>query len=102
MLLDPARSQAKSFIWNTFSRAESVEMKAFEVKGQMMTARRNWQPFALEVAASDEKAAVEKTMALMGSRHKLKRKFLQIDGVKTLGTDEITDQAVKHLLGVKK
>ncbi len=77
-------------------------MKAFEVKGQMMGAHRNWQPFALEVAADDEKAAVEKTMALIGSRHKLKRKFLQIDGVKALGTDEITDHAVKHLLGVKK
>jgi len=77
-------------------------MKAFEVKGQMMTAHRRWQPFALEVAAEDEKSAVEKTMALMGSRHKLKRKFLQIDGVKSIGTGEITDLAVKHLLGVKK
>ena len=67
-----------------------------------MTAHRNWQPFALEVAADDEKSAVEKTMALMGSRHKLKRKFLQIEGVKSLGSEEITDQAVKHLLGVKK
>ena len=77
-------------------------MKAFEVKGQMMTVHRKWQPFALEVAANDEKAAVEKTMALMGSRHKLKRKFLQIEGVKTLGADQITDHAVKHLLEVKK
>jgi large subunit ribosomal protein LX len=77
-------------------------MKAFEVKGQLMTSHRNWKPFSLEVASADENGAIEKTMALMGSRHGVKRKFIKIEGVKGLKPEEISDQAVKHLLGAKK
>ena len=77
-------------------------MKAFEVKGQFMMSRRAWQPFAMEVAADDESAAKEKTMALIGSRHKVKRKFVEIEGVRVLKPEEVSDQVVIHLLGVKK
>jgi ribosomal protein L20A (L18A) len=77
-------------------------MKAFEVSGQFMISRRKWQPFALEVAALDEGAAREKTLALMGSRHKVKRKFVQIDDVKSLKLEEVSDHVVKHLLEAKQ
>jgi large subunit ribosomal protein LX len=77
-------------------------MKAYEVSGEFVMSRRKWQPFALEVAAADEKAAIEKTMALIGSRHKMKRKFIKISGVKSLKTAEVSDHAVKHLLEAKK
>jgi large subunit ribosomal protein LX len=73
-------------------------MKAFEVKGTFMMSPRQWQPFALEIASVDEKAAVEKTMALMGSRHKVKRKFIKIEEVRSLKLEEVTDHAVKHIL----
>lgn len=77
-------------------------MKAFEVSGQFMRSHKKWQPFTIEVAAEDEGAALEKTLALMGSRHKVKRKFVKIDGVKSLKPEEITDHLVKHLLETKK
>jgi len=77
-------------------------MKAFEVKGQFRISQRKWQPFALEVASPDEKAALEKSLALIGSRHKVKRKFVKIEGVRPLKTDEVTDHAVKYLLEAKK
>ena len=77
-------------------------MKAFEVKGQFRLSLREWQPFALEVASLDEKAAVEKSLALIGSRHKVKRKFVKIENVRSLKPEEVTDHAVKYLLGAKK
>ncbi|OGS55435.1 MAG: hypothetical protein A3K60_05390 [Euryarchaeota archaeon RBG_19FT_COMBO_56_21] len=77
-------------------------MKAFEVSGQFIESHRKWQPFALEVAAADESAAKEKTLALMGSRHKVKRKFIQIENVKSLRVEEVTDHAVRHILEAKK
>ncbi len=77
-------------------------MKAFEVKGQYRISQRKWQPFAIEVASPDEKAALDKLLALIGSRHGVKRKFVKIDGVKALKLEEVTDHAVKHLLGAKK
>jgi large subunit ribosomal protein LX len=79
-----------------------VRMKAFEVKGQFRLSPREWQPFALEVASTDEKAALDKSLALIGSRHKVKRKFVKIDGVRQLKPDEVTDHTVKYLLGAKK
>ena len=77
-------------------------MKAFEVKGQYRLSPREWQPFAIEVASLDEKAALEKSFALIGSRHKVKRKFVKIEGVKSLKLEEVTDHAVKYLLEAKK
>lgn len=77
-------------------------MKAFEVKGQYRLSLRKWQPFAIEVASADEKAALEKSLALIGSRHKVKRRFVKIEGVKALKLEEVTDHAVKYLLGAKK
>ena len=41
-------------------------------------------------------------MALMGSRHKVKRKSIKIENVKSLKLEEVTDNVVKHLLGEKK
>ncbi len=38
----------------------------------------------------------------MGSRHKVKRKFVKIDNVKSLKNEEVSDHAVKHLLEAKK
>lgn len=77
-------------------------MKAFEVSGQFMISHKRWQPFAMEVAAADEAGAREKTLALLGSRHKVKRKSVQIDGVKSLKHEEVKDHLVKHLLEAKK
>lgn len=77
-------------------------MKAFEVSGQFIETRRRWQPFTLEVAAADEPSAKEKTLALMGSRHKVKRKNIQIENVRALRTEEVTDHAVRHILEAKK
>ncbi len=77
-------------------------MKAFEIKGQFIMSHRRWQSFTIEVASADEKAALEKAMALMGSRHGIKRKFIKIDNVKSLKNEEVSDHAVKHLLEAKK
>jgi large subunit ribosomal protein LX len=73
-------------------------MMAFEVKGQFRISVKDWQRFTIEVASEDETAAVEKTFALMGSRHNVKRQFVRIEDVKTLKLEEITDNRVKYLM----
>ncbi|MGQ9587850.1 MAG: 50S ribosomal protein L18Ae [Thermoplasmata archaeon] len=77
-------------------------MKAFEVKGHFLVSTRRWQPFSMEVASTDENAAIEKTMALIGSRHKVKRKFVKIEDVKALEAEKVSNHAVKHLLEAKR
>ncbi len=73
-------------------------MMAFEVKGQLRISVRDWQRFTIEVASENEAAAVEKTFALMGSRHNVKRQFVRIEDVKALKVEEITDHRVKYLM----
>jgi large subunit ribosomal protein LX len=75
-------------------------MKAYEIKGAFRISVRNWQPFTIEVASADEPAAVEKVFSLIGSRHKVKRQFVKIEGVRAMNAEEITDHQVKYLLEV--
>ena len=75
-----------------------LEQNQHTVKGQFRISLRNWQPFTIEVASSDEAAATEKTFALIGSRHKVKRPFVKIEAVKPLGPEEVTDHKVKFSL----
>ncbi len=73
-------------------------MKAYEIKGEFGISIRRWQPFTIEVASADEPAAVEKVLSLIGSRHRVKRPLVRIDGVRTMTPEEITDHQVKYIL----
>ncbi len=73
-------------------------MKAYEIKGEFRISVTRWQPFTIEVATADEPAAREKVFALIGSRHRIKRQFVKIDGVRAMKPEEITDHQVKYIL----
>ncbi len=46
---------------------------------------RLMQKFSKEVSANNEKNALEKVYADLGSKHKVKRRFIKIEEVKELG-----------------
>jgi large subunit ribosomal protein LX len=73
-------------------------MKAYEIKGEFRISVRQWQPFTIEVASADEPGAVERVFSLIGSRHRVKRQFVRIKGVRAMKTEEITDHQVKYIL----
>ncbi len=53
----------------------------FEVKGSFLMGE-DWMPYTKVVEAPNEKQAEERTFAVIGSKHKLKRRYIKIDGVK--------------------
>ncbi len=61
---------------------------------------RRYQPFTKEVAAEDEVSAIENVLSVLGSKHRIKRKFIKVEQVDEVGVDDVTDPAVIHLLGV--
>jgi large subunit ribosomal protein LX len=75
-------------------------MKAYEIKGEFRISLRKWQPFTIEVASADEPGAVEKALSLIGSRHRVKRQFVRIEGVRPIATEEVTNNQVKYILEV--
>jgi large subunit ribosomal protein LX len=75
-------------------------MKAYEIKGEFRISVTRWQPFTIEVASADEPTAVERVFSLIGSRHRVKRSLVRIDGVRAMKPEEITDHQVKYILEV--
>lgn len=68
--------------------------KVYRVKGSFLMGRK-YQTFTKEVMASDPK---EKIYSDFGSRHKVKRRKIKIEDVKTLKNDEITDRLLKQMV----
>ena len=71
-------------------------MKAFRISGKMRVTPNNWQKFSKEFVGKSEKDAVEMVYSIMGSKHKVERKFLIINDVTELKPEEIEDPVVKY------
>jgi large subunit ribosomal protein LX len=55
----------------------------FEVKGTFLMGE-DWKPYTKVIEAPNEKQAQERTFAVIGSKHNLKRRYIRIDGVKAV------------------
>jgi len=55
----------------------------FEVKGSFLMGE-DWMPYTKVIEAPNEKQAEERTFAVIGSKHKLKRRYIKVDGVKAV------------------
>ena len=73
-------------------------MKAFLVTGSFADPRKE-QPFSIEMAAEDEASVREKTIATIGSRHKMKRWQIKIDKVEEIPADKVESHLVKYQIG---
>lgn len=56
-------------------------MKEFEVKGKYLE-KENKKKFSKKIKSLSEKTAKEKTYALIGSKHKVKRRHIEIEEIK--------------------
>jgi large subunit ribosomal protein LX len=72
-------------------------MKAFKVSGTFKM-RPGIQKFTKEVAAEDQRAAVEQVLSDLGSKHKVKRNEISVEGVAAIDPTEVSDAVVRHRL----
>ncbi|MDR3282558.1 MAG: 50S ribosomal protein L18a [Candidatus Methanoplasma sp.] len=73
-------------------------MKAFRVIGSYADPRKR-QPFTMELSAVDETAVRERALSTLGSKHRLKRRDIDITEVTELSVDQITNPVVKYEVG---
>ena len=73
-------------------------MKAFRVAGSYADPRTR-QPFSIEVSAENEEAVREKVLSILGSKHRLKRRKIDIAEITELSPDQVTNQVVKYEIG---
>ncbi len=60
-----------------------MEENMYEVKGTFLMGE-DWKPYTKVIAAPNEKQAKERTFAVIGSKHNLKRRYIKVDGVKAV------------------
>jgi large subunit ribosomal protein LX len=60
-----------------------MENSRFEVKGTFMTGSE-WHPYTKVIDAPNEAQARERTFAVIGSKHRLKRRYITISSVLSL------------------
>jgi large subunit ribosomal protein LX len=63
-----------------------AEEQKFEVKGTFLMGE-DWMPYTKVVEAPNEKQAEERTLAVIGSKHNLKRRYIKISGVSPVKTE---------------
>lgn len=74
------------------------DLKVFRIAGEFMMGTR-WQPFSKEFLAKDEKESVEFAYSILGSKHKVKRKFIRIEKIEEIkNVEEIKNPAIKERL----
>lgn len=69
-------------------------MKAYRISGQFKMGS-GWQPFTLETLAESEEEAREWTLSILGSKHRVKRRQIDIEDIHAESLDEIEDAAVR-------
>jgi len=57
-----------------------MENVAYEVKGTFQMGAE-WRPYTKRIAAPNEKQARERTLAVIGSKHRLKRRYITVDTI---------------------
>jgi large subunit ribosomal protein LX len=58
----------------------------FEVKGTFLMGE-DWMPYTKVITAPNENQARERTLAVIGSKHNLKRRYVKVDAVKAVSAE---------------
>ena len=73
-------------------------MKAFRITGTFADPRKR-QVFSIEMAGTDEVAVREKALSTLGSKHKLKRRDIEIESIVEIPADQVQSHVVQYQIG---
>ncbi len=79
-------------------------VKTFLIEGKMLLSHDKnprWQKFRVYRRGVKEEDVVERVLSELGSRHKLKRHHIKIEGVREVNEEEIEDIHMLQLLHLK-
>ena len=74
-------------------------MKAFRAHGSYRAGKRA-QPFSVDLVATDEDDAMERVLSTFGSRHRVTRRFILVDGIAEIDPATSSAPAVQAHFGV--
>jgi large subunit ribosomal protein LX len=74
-------------------------MKAFRAHGSYRAGKRD-QPFSVDLVATDEDDAMERVLSTFGSRHRVTRRFILVDGIAEIDPSVSSAPVVQAHFGV--
>lgn len=75
--------------------------KAFRISGKFRMGHIT-SPFSIETLGADEKAARDRVLSTIGSRHRVNRHQIWIETVEPLAADKVTDPVVEKKISMVK
>lgn len=74
-------------------------MQAFRVSGEYEHgALKHWSRFHYEFICGSEAEARERVLSILGSKHRVRRRFVRIEQVEPITAQQATDPLVQALL----
>lgn len=77
-------------------------MKVYRLTGTFRMGHLRNAKFTIETIGDDEANARDRVLATLGSRHRVNRHQVEIESVKEIRPDEVTDAAVEKQLAMVK
>lgn len=95
--MDPRSFSGTRLFIGPVAMAARGPMKAYRISGEFRMGHET-QPFTLETVAESEEEATEWTFSVLGSRHRAKRRQIDIHDVHAESLDEVEDAGVQFAL----
>ncbi len=73
-------------------------MKAFRAHGSYRAGKKD-QPFSVDLVATDEEDAMERLLSTFGSRHRVTRRFILVDGIAEIEPESSSAPSVQAHFG---
>jgi len=76
-------------------------MKAFRAHGSYRAGKQD-QPFSVDLVATNEDDAMERVLSTFGSRHRVTRRFILVDGISEIDPATSTSPVVVAHFGTSE
>ncbi len=76
-------------------------MKVYRVSGLFSPKGKKWHKFTKDVVAGNEQEALEKVYSMIGSKHGIKRRLIDIKNIQEIKPEESDDPTVKYYMSGK-
>ena len=75
-----------------------IAMKAFRARGSFRAGKTD-QQFSVDLVATNEDEATERLLSTLGSRHRVTRRFIHVDGISEIDPAHSSSPVVEAYFG---
>ena len=82
------------------AKAEKISISVFKITGSFKKGKRS-QKFSKEIISENKENAKEYIFSVIGSKHRVKRREININNIDKISKDQVTDPIIRQMIGGK-